>query len=222
MLTRSRKWLAAAGLVALAGCSSGPEPRSSSPPPAAPSPTGATGTTFPRVVAGADDSVGSIPGSPDAPYIFRFRMVDPASDRFSFQDRDLNFYFKPAPDALHFQIENRQNRPVWIDWEQSTFLDRVGRTLKAAHSTTRWNDRFQSQPRTQIPGLQRYSDYVLPMDYLLDNAGSSVQLHKQVLPEDATAPNYADVVFGCDLVFIVEDKPRTYPFRFRVVSVIPR
>ena len=212
------RWWTAAALLLLAGCSSGPHPSTVSPPPA----TAGPGTTFPRVVAGADDSVGSIPGSPDAPYIFRFRMVDPPSDRFYYQDRDLSFYFKPAPDALHFQVENRQNRVVWIDWEQSTFLDRIGRTLKCAHSTTRWNDRFQTQPRTQIPGLARYSDYVLPVDYLLDPAGSPVQLHKQVLPEDATAPNYADAVIGVDLMFVVEEKPRNYPFRIRVVSVTPR
>jgi len=209
--------LVAAAFVLIAGCSSGPEPQSPAPPPAA-----NPGGSFPRVVAGADDSVGSIPGSPDSPYIYRFRMVEPPSDRFSYKDRDLSFYFKPAPDALHFQVENLQNRVVWIDWEQSTFLDRTGRTLKVAHSTTRWNDRFGSQPRTQIPGLARYSDYVLPMDYLLDSGGSQVQLHKQVLPEDSTAPNYADVVYGVDLMFIVEEKPRNYTFRIRVVSVTPR
>jgi len=202
--------------VVLLGCATGPMPEAPAPPPAPDS-------GLNRVVVGADDSVGAVPGSPDALYRFRFRQVDPPSDRFTFQDRELSFYFKPAPDALHFQVENRQDRPVWISWDRATFLDPNGGSGKVAHSSTRWDDRFKMQPDTQIPGLQRYSgDYLLPLDYLLDPAGSNQQLHRPLFPEDRTAAQYVNAVFGVDLVFLVEERPRTYSFRFRVASVIAR
>jgi hypothetical protein len=172
-------------------------------------------------VVGASDSVQSIPGAPNAPYVFRFRQIDPASDRFTFQDRDLSFFFKPTPDALYFQVENRQNRQVAIEWERSTFYSPLGNSDKVAHGTTTWDNRFQSQAATQIPGLQRYGDYMLPQSYLLDPAGGE-QLHRPLLPEDSTSPQYADRVFGVDLAFIVDNQPRVYPFRFKVASVIPR
>jgi hypothetical protein len=171
---------------------------------------------------GSEDSTGAIPGAADALYYYRFRQVEPSSDRFTFQDRDLSFYFRPTPDALHFQIENRQDRPVWIQWDRSTFTDPNGSTGKIAHGTTTWGDRFKGQADTQIGGLQRYSDYLLPLDYLLDPAGSNEQLHRPLLPEDHTAPQYSDRVFGVELMFLVEGRPRSYPFRFRVASVIPR
>lgn len=202
--------------VALLGCGGGPT-LESLPPPPAPDPG------LNRVVVGAGDSVSIIPGSPDALFRYRFRQIDPSSDRFTFQDRELSFYFKPTPDALHFQVENRQDRPVWIVWERSTFVDPNGGTGKIAHGTTRWDDRFKAQPDTQIPGLQRYTgDYLLPLDYLFDPAGSAQQTHRPLLPEDQTAPQYTDKVFGVDLVFLVEERPRTYTFRFRVASVIAR
>lgn len=172
-------------------------------------------------MVGASDSVESIPGSPNAPYIFRFRQTDPTSDRFTFQDRDLSFFFKPTPDALYFQVENRQNRQVTIEWERCVFYDPLGNTDKVAHGTTSWDNRFQSQAATQIPGLQRYGDYVLPLSYLLDPAGGA-QLHRPLIPEDSTSPQYADRMFGVDLAFVVENEPRVYPFRFRIASVIPR
>jgi len=198
------------------GCGPGPAPETVAPPPA-PDP----GLT--RVVVGASDSVGAIPGSADALFLYRFRQIDPASDRFTFQDRELSFYFKPTPDALHFQVENRQDRPAWIDWERSTFLDPNGGSGKVAHSTTRWGDRFKAQPETQIPGLQRYTgDFLLPLDYLFDPAGSEQQTHRPLFPEDHRAPQYVDRVFGVDFVFRVDERPRTYAFRFRVVSVIRR
>jgi hypothetical protein len=203
------------GLLAL-GCGAGPPPESVPPPPA-PDPG------LSRVVVGASDSVGAIPGSPDALFRYRFRQMEPASDRFTFQDRELSFYFKPTPDALHFQVENRQDRPVWIVWERSSFYDPNGAVSKLAHSTTRWDDRFKAQPDTQIPGLQRYTgDYLLPLDYLFDPAGSAVQTHRPLFPEDQRAPQYEGRFFGVDLAFLVEERPRTYSFRFRVVSVIPR
>lgn len=205
----------ALGLV-LAACGGGP---GLEPVPAPPAPDPGLN----RVVVGASDSVSVIPGSADALFRYRFRQVDPISDRFTFQDRELSFYFKPSPDALHFQVENRQDRPVWIDWERSTFIDPLGASGKLAHSTTRWDDRFKAQPDTQIPGLQRFTgDYLLPLDYLFDPAGAAVQTHRPLLPEDQTAPQYEDKVFGVDLVFLIEQRPRTYSFRFRVVSVIAR
>jgi hypothetical protein len=173
-------------------------------------------------VSGAEDSVGAIPGSPDAMFIYRFNQVLPASDRFTFQDRDLSFYFRPSPDALRFQVENRQDRSVWIEWDRSSFLSPLGPTEKAAHATTQWEDRFGTQPATQSLGLQRYSDYVLPISYLLDRAGGTEQLHRKLLPEDATAQHFVAREFGVDLVFRVEDRLRTYSFRFRVASVTPR
>jgi len=208
--------MAAAVLVVLMpACSGSPPPESAAPPPE-------PEQGLQRVTVGADDSTAAIPGSPDALYRFRFRQVDPASDRFVFQDRELSFYFRPTPDALHFQVENRQDRPVWIQWERSTFIDPNGSTGKIAHSTTQWDDRFKTQADTQIPGLQRYSDYVLPLDYLLDPAGKPDQMHRPLLPEDRSAPQYSDRSFGVDLTFIVDGKPINYPFRFRVASVIAR
>jgi hypothetical protein len=179
-------------------------------------------TGFTRIVAGAGDSVGPIPGSVTALYAYRFRQVDPPSDRFYFQDRDLSFAFRPAPDALYFQLENRQNTPVWIDWDRSTYDDGRGRKGKLAHATTRWNDRYGSQPPTQIAGLQRYSDYVFPIEQLVDPAGDPRQLRRQMLTEDQTALQNTDRVLGVDLVFRIEERYVTYPFRFKIVSVLPR
>jgi hypothetical protein len=212
--------LAAGIALVLAGCSSAPPPGSAQPPAATPPPTPQRG--FTRIVAGAGDSVGSIPGDPNAPFVYRFKQIMPASERFTFQDRDLSFYFRPTPDALFFQVENRQDRPVEIDWDRSMFFDPLGNSSKPAHGTTRWQDRFQVLPVTRISGLQRYSDYLLPIDFLVDPATSQRQLHLALLPQDATSPQYSDREFGVDLVFNFEDRPRTYSFRFKVASVIRR
>jgi len=207
-------------LTALAGCSSSPGPQSAAPPPA---PTASSARVGPApIVSGAADSVGSIPGSADALYRYRFRQVDPSSDKFTYQDRDINFYFKPSPDAIHFQLENRQDRTIEIEWDRSSITDPFGRNEKMAHATTRYSDRFATQPNTVIPGLQHYGDYVFPISYLVDPAGSSDQAHRPIFPEDSGAPQYADKQVTVVLSMRIQGESRPYSFTFRVDSVIPR
>jgi hypothetical protein len=206
--------------ASLAGCSAGTAPEAGSAPPIPAAPDASAAPS--AIVTGSSDSVSVRPGSPAAQYRYRIKQVEPASDKFQFQDRDLSFYMRPTPAAVHFQVENRQDRPVLIDWDRSTFVDPYGRTAKIAHATTRWADRYGSQAQTTIPGLQRYSDYCFSGDFLVEPGGSDDQLHRPLLPEDASAPQFNEAVFGMDLVFIVEGQPRTYTFRFKVASILPR
>lgn len=208
--------------LGIGGCAaSAPPPESASEPPRQIEPESATEAPG-RIVSGASDSVSIRPGSPGALYRYRFRQVEPASERFQFQDRDLSFYMRPTPAAIHFQVENRQDRPVTIDWDRSTFLDPFDRTGPIAHATTTYRERYSAQAPTMIPGLSRYSDYVFPVEYLVDPGGSHEQLHRVLFPEDNGAPQYNDRYFGMNLVFVIDGQPRTYPFRFRVASILPR
>lgn len=211
-----RALVAVLALLLSSGCSSAPDPEVTPPPPAS-RPSSA--------IVGAADSVGALPGSPDAAFVYRFRQIDPpsSSGTFTYRDRDLSFSFRPSPQALYFGVENLQGRPVQIDWDRSTFRNADERSSKAGHSTTRWRDRFSVQALTQVMPLQRYSDYVFGMDDLLDpGASPDQQLRRPLLPEDASAVTYAGRTFGVDLVFLVEGQPRTYSFRFQVQSIIPR
>ncbi len=203
----------------VAGCSaSGPAGEGPTPSqlPTVNSETGYTG-----IVSGAADSAGWQIGSETAKYQYRFRQIAPGSSNFTFRDRELSFYFRPSTDALHFQVENLTDRPIWIDWDRSTFYVPQAGTDRVAHGSTRWTDRNSALAPTQIPGMQRYGDYTFPMSYLMDPAGSEEQLHRRLLPEDDSAIHYVDTEFGVDLVFNIDDRPRNYTFRFKVASVIP-
>lgn len=205
--------------LALAGCGSAPEPGTSQPPPQDQAPIAAS-----TAVSNAADSVGALPGSANAAFVYRFRQTEPAaSGTFSFRDRDLSFSFRPSPNALYFQVENLQGRPVQIDWDRSVFYDPNERSGKVGHSTTRWRDRYSVQAVSQVLPQQRYSDYVFALDDLLDpGAQPETQLRRPLLPEDTSAPTYAGKSFGVDLAFLIEGQPRTYTFRFLIQSVIPR
>lgn len=206
--------------LALAGCAAGSGGSGDGPAPSElPKVDAETGYT--NLVSGAADSAGWQMGSSTAKYKFRFRQIAPGSSNFTFRDRELSFYFRPSTDALHFQVENLIDRPVWIDWDRCTFYVPQGSSDRVAHATTRWTERNSALAPTQIPGLQRFGDYTFPMSYLVDPAGRDEQLHRPLFREDDSAIHYVDAEFGVDLVFTIDDRPRTYSFRFKVASVLP-
>jgi hypothetical protein len=208
------------------GCSSAPPPHGAAVPANPANPAAAMAPTDAQhLVVGGADSVGSIPGSPGSKFVYVFRQTDPPNDRFTFQDRDLSFYFRPSPTVLHFQVENRRDRPVWIVWDRCTFISAFDTPKQLASADTRWAQRLTTPAPTQRLGLQRYSNYVFPMDLLVDPGGSGgadVQLHRPLFPEGETAPQYVDREFGVVLVFRIEDRLQPYSFRFKVRSVLPR
>lgn len=216
--------LTAALVCFVVGCASTPGPGSPQPTAGGIQPTDPQ-TGYTRIVSGAPDSAGwTIGTSETAKYRYTFRMTGPAgASNFAYRDRDLTFSFRPGTDALHFQVENLKESPVWLDWDRSTFLDpRSQSSVPLGHSTSRWDDRFAAQAPTQIPGFQRYGDYLFPRESLLDPAGSGEQLRRRFLPEDEAAQQFVDREFGADLVFRIEEREVVYPFRFRVRSIVPR
>jgi hypothetical protein len=111
---------------------------------------------------------------------------------------------------------------VIIDWNKSTFIDPYGRTAKIAHATTRWADRYGTQAQTTLAACSASPTTASQATSSWNRAAAPDQLHRPILPEDASAPQFNDAVFGMDLVFLVEDQPRTYSFRFKVASILPR
>jgi len=202
----------------LTGCAASGHSNGSTEPSRLPTVDQETGYT--GIVSGAADSAGWQFGSETAAYRYRFRQIAPGGN-FNFRDRELSFYFRPSTDALHFQVENLTDRPIWIDWDRSVFTVPREGTDRVAHASTTWQERNGALAPTQIPGMGRYSDYMFPMSYLVDPAGKDAQLHRRLLPEDETAIYFTDAEFGVDLVFNIDDRPRTYTFRFKVASVIP-
>ncbi|HTO90575.1 MAG TPA: hypothetical protein VMJ70_05540 [Candidatus Sulfotelmatobacter sp.] len=213
--------LASTAALALWGCSAS-EPAHPAPPPAPPASSYGDRLGPGAIVSGASDSVGSLPGSAEALYRYRFRQTQPGSSNFTYYDRETSWSMKPTPDAIHFQLENKLDRPITIDWEKSSIVGPWGQSDKVAHSTTRWADRFSTQPATTVSGLQRYGDYVFPLSYLVDPGSSDQQLHRPLYPEDNSAQQYTDRETSVTIEVVIDGRPRDYAFTFKAVSVLPK
>lgn len=131
---------------------------------------------------------------------YRFDMTAPPNDKFSITDRDFYVYFKPDTNAVHFQIENRRGVATKILWDECSFTDVYGRTWKAVHRGTTYDRRDLPQEVTWLQPQQRYADYLIPVDLLLDPTAASGGAQRELLPTDLRAQSLVGRIFSCKLV----------------------
>ena len=214
--------MAAALGAAIAGCSSSPAPEGSAPPPAAPA-AAAAGS---GIVSGAPDTAGAVPGSPNALYVFRFKQIDPSSSQFNYRDRDLSFYFRPSPSGLYFRVENLQGRPVQLDWDHSCLLRRErafgqGRPRHHALERPLRATRLHADRRRSSSSgttCSRSSTWWIPVPPPAPTRSRTSRWCPRTRARPPTRAARSEST-SCSSI---EDRPRTYPFRFQVASVIPR
>jgi hypothetical protein len=151
---------------------------------------------------------------------YRIEMTSPPNDHFAVTDRMYYLYFKPDTSAVHFQIENRRGTAAKILWDECTFTDVYGRQYKAVHRGTTYDRRDLPQEVTWIQPGQRYADYLIPVDLLLDPGAATGGTQRELLPTDLRAQSMIGKVFSCKLVLgaASEDAKVEYDARFKIMS----
>jgi hypothetical protein len=151
---------------------------------------------------------------------YRFDMISPPNDKMAITDRDFYLYFKPDTNAVHFQIENRRGVAVKILWDECTFADVYGRSWKAVHRGITYDRRDQSQEVTWLQPQQRYADFLIPVDVLLDPGAATGGGQRELLPTDLRAQSLVGRTFSCKLVLgSANDDTRTaYEAVFKIMS----
>lgn len=192
-------------MVMFGGCGGGAAQN----PPAAAPPSDAVAPATPPSAPGAPTTGQAlsdvVPAQPTSDpmasgWRYRFDMVSPANDKFAITDRDFYLYFKPDTSAVHFQIENRRGVAVKILWDACSFTDVYGRTYRAVHRGTTYERRDQPQEVTWIQPRQRYGDYLIPVDVLLDPTAATGGAQRELLPTDLRAQSLVGRTYSCKLV----------------------
>jgi hypothetical protein len=209
----------------LAGCGGGAaqNPPAGAPPSDAVAP--ATNPSAPGSPPTGQPLAETVPSTPPTDALatgwrYRFDMISPPNDKFAITDRDFYVYFKPDTNAVHFQIENRRGVAAKILWDECTFTDIYGRTWKAVHRGTTYDRRDTPQEVTWIQPNQRYADYLIPVDLLLDPTAATGGAQRELLPTDLRAQSLVGRVFTAKLVLgsANDDSRIEYPATFKIMS----
>jgi hypothetical protein len=192
-------------IAVLGGCGGGAaqHPPAAAPPSSAVAPaTNPSAPGSPSTGQSVSEPVNSqAPSDPLATgWRYRFDMTAPPNDKNSITDRDFYVYFKPDTNAVHFQIENRRGVAAKILWDECSFTDVYGRTWKAVHRGTTYDRRDLPQEVTWLQPQQRYSDYLIPVDLLLDPTAATGGAQRELLPTDLRAQSLVGRIFTAKLV----------------------
>lgn len=81
--------------------------------------------------------------APDAPRpVMRpFRMVSPSQPGLTYTSPDIALTFSISREQIGFVLRNRSPQPVRVHWEESAFIDEMGRSHRVMHEGVRYTQR---------------------------------------------------------------------------------
>ncbi|TRZ90984.1 hypothetical protein D4R89_03580 [bacterium] len=152
-------------------------------------------------------------------YNWLFSLEQPVqSETLSFSDDFIAITFIMAETQIGFDIQNKTNGGIKINWDDLSFIYPGGRSTRVIHSGIRLMDRNIPQATTIIPPNARVSDILIPSENINNNSGGW----------------YTEPLFGGDNRLIWNDKEfsiyfpleisgnkKEYIFKFKVNISLP-
>jgi hypothetical protein len=172
-------------------------------------------------------------------YRFRYHyvMVEPPGGSEGLEDRRVRIRLDPVVDRglLHLTLTNKSLQPMTILWEQTHFIDPVGRRHDASETGAAWFFRASEwvtegarippgstfQARVHAGSQQSYNPFTITRQ-----SGGAVQLSTtpaSLFPTTAETASAGQAYQGQQFRFVlalrVGDDITRYPFTFRITEV---
>lgn len=80
------------------------------------------------------------------------------------QDDSMSISFLMEKQAIGFELQNKTESPIKIDWDQVSFVGSTGTAVKVIHSGVRLIERDRPQAPTVIPPGARIREQITPVD----------------------------------------------------------
>lgn len=96
-----------------------------------------------------------------------FRLAKPGpSVGCSWEDSILKIVFDPTTKGIGFDLKNKTEAPIKLDWNNVSFVDFEGDAHRVIHADIRYIERDRTHPPTIIPPSVKISDLVYPADLI--------------------------------------------------------
>lgn len=98
---------------------------------------------------------------------YMFTMTKPIeTDKLVFEHEFLAIGFVITYDRFAFELLNKTNNLVKINWNETTFIDSDAQSHRVIHSGIKFIDKEKEQQPTIVPPSAKVSDVILPTDYV--------------------------------------------------------
>ncbi|MBI2880546.1 MAG: hypothetical protein HYY21_03100 [Candidatus Tectomicrobia bacterium] len=174
-------------------------------------------------------------------YTYRLAMAEPVqADAHAYEDESIFIRFQFYETEIAFHLRNKTNRLLTILWDDSRYVTETGAAKRVFHKEIRVRNRYRPQPPSVIPARAVLDDHVVPSDNISEGffrveylpllpvwdypdefylLGGRAAADRSAERRRATAASLEGRTIGLDLAMEVNEKVKTYRFRFRVEVV---
>lgn len=148
---------------------------------------------------------------------YKIQMIKPVkSVAAKFEDKYIKIRFS-AGEMLSFELENKSEEPITIDWNKISFVDFEKRANKVIHTGIKMSERDRPQPETLIPPASILDDGVIPVSNISYGSSGwqvsptfSKRAHRRILGKQ----------FALFFPLKIGNKTQNYNFTFNADSII--
>lgn len=83
---------------------------------------------------------------------------------YQYEDSFINIIWYVSPKEFAFELTNKSDHPIKINWDDISYVDYTGSVGRVMHSGVKYVDKNNSQPATTIPRGASLTDTLLPVD----------------------------------------------------------
>lgn len=99
----------------------------------------------------------------DKKAIYTFIMTKPkVNEKLFYEDKSIKILFNITSEQINFQLNNKTEDLIEINWNKVTFVDFNSESQKIFHSNIKFIDKEKIMPETIIPPLAKINDFILP------------------------------------------------------------
>lgn len=155
------------------------------------------------------------------PVVYNCSMTKPdIGISMQYSDDAISVQYKIVTDAVVFQLMNKTNNPIKVDWNQLSYIDSTGLAQKIIHTGVKYNNANEYQQATIIPPQARIEDQLVPTKNLWFEEGKYGGWRTNPLfPEGPSADKLIGQEFGLFFPLEVNGQVINYNFRFRIESI---
>lgn len=90
--------------------------------------------------------------------------IDKSFTDNSYEDEFIDIDFQREPKLLHFNLTNKTNQSMEIDWSRSALINQAGLVEDIMHKGVKIIDRKEKQKNSIIPSKSTFVDYITTVD----------------------------------------------------------
>lgn len=156
------------------------------------------------------------------PATYVLSMLKPnVSKGLNYEDANINVAFDISKKEILFELKNKTDEPIKIDWNQVSYVDVFGASHRVIHQGVKYIDKENSLPPTIIPPTAKISDRLFPSNLVTYSSGAyGGWRESNLFPEAPEAKKFKNQKFSVFMPLEVNGKVTNYFFSFKIDDVI--